>query len=611
MAVLHQSDLAAWNRCAAQYRYSMEDQRSDQNSAAAFGSVMHHSLHILERFGDLDKAIETFLHYWHPLHIDAICESVPSGGWLPRQSYGGLRRRGVDTLRKYADLIRYDDHELLALEYDFVVPLLGTPHHLAGTVDRLAVRWVKRSETVCIDDYKLGAQKWNLRHNIQGTAYAYASTRPEFWTGAQVTDVHPSRGARSYVTEGFGVDRGDELFARFDAAPRKFTWINLQAYRWVDGGYRGPQDYERLRLAVEGVLASVDAGIFPLTIDGEVCTYCFRGEERYWTSAGLATFKETVGTEQMVLSNTGAGGRWVPARIESFGVQPLMAVNLHRGRARKTVMATAEHRWLKRVRTNRTNSVTVPTQELQPGDALSFLLPRASAKVQLSPFGVAAGVVFGDGCRDRKTSKVELFGPKRSLVSFFPGSSVTVGEGITRVHSLPAFFKDLPSLHEARSYLLGWLAGYFATDGSIHKNSGQMTLSSAVREHVEFAMTVAALVGIATYGLRICAMSRELNGTVYDGPQFFVTFVRSTIPEGFLVRPDQAACWRPTDHGAERLEWRVDSVEPTERVEEVFCAVVPEHGNFVLEDWINVENCPYRKTCGGMGLPDDDHGRWR
>ena len=34
--------------------------------------------------------------------------------------------KGLDTIRKYADLIRYDDHELLATEYPFIVPIDGT-----------------------------------------------------------------------------------------------------------------------------------------------------------------------------------------------------------------------------------------------------------------------------------------------------------------------------------------------------------------------------------------------------------------------------------------------------------------------------------------------------
>lgn len=68
--------------------------------------------------------------------------------------------------------------------------------------------------------------------------------------------------------------RAEELIQRFEGKPRKFTWVNLQSFRWVDGGYRGPQDFQRLKQAVAEVLLSASEGIFPLRIDGETCRFC-------------------------------------------------------------------------------------------------------------------------------------------------------------------------------------------------------------------------------------------------------------------------------------------------------------------------------------------------
>jgi hypothetical protein len=53
---------------------------------------------------------------------------------LPRQGYSELRQKGIDTLRKYASLIAFDDHETLGLEYSFQVPIDGTWDN--GTVSR-------------------------------------------------------------------------------------------------------------------------------------------------------------------------------------------------------------------------------------------------------------------------------------------------------------------------------------------------------------------------------------------------------------------------------------------------------------------------------------------
>lgn len=288
--IVHQSDLQSWNRCPQEFRFDrIGDARKGQNSATAFGSVLHHAMHILEREKDLDVAIKTFLFYWHPMNTEAICPPIPSGGWLPMHSYGELRKRGVDTLRKYADVLRHDDHELLALEFEFVVPLHmmvnGREVFLAGTADRLAARWYRQRETLCVDDFKTGQQKWNLRHNVQGSAYAYASLQPEFWLGNTV-EGYRLLGEKpiTYISPGFSeqealddrfAHRGAELNERFSPdIARRFTWINLKSFKWVDGGFRGPQDFDRLRKAAEQLILSCDAGIFPLRIDGETCKFC-------------------------------------------------------------------------------------------------------------------------------------------------------------------------------------------------------------------------------------------------------------------------------------------------------------------------------------------------
>lgn len=273
---IHQSDLSAWDRCAAQYGYRRAGWREDSNSALAYGSVMHHALLVLETLRAEGKpfeeavkvATETFTHYWHPSNIEAICEPVPGDGWLPQQSWGILLQRGIDAVKQYADLIRYDDHELLALEFGFVVPIAGTwdddlgePHMLAGTIDRLAARHYSRKLACCVDDYKTGRDYKALRHNIQFTAYCYATTQREFWVGNAGED-------------GFGEERGNALFERFQGAGRRGTWINLRKFKFQDAGWREPRDYERFRLAVEQISMSIKADIFPLSISGENCKFC-------------------------------------------------------------------------------------------------------------------------------------------------------------------------------------------------------------------------------------------------------------------------------------------------------------------------------------------------
>jgi ATP-dependent helicase/DNAse subunit B len=275
--IVHQSDLSSWVRCPSAFMYSRQGQPGKQLSATAYGSVMHHALECFERlhrggsgsnseFTDaVDAAVETFTHYWHPTNIDTICQPVDT--WLPRQGYAELRSRGINAIRTWAALTRYDDQVLLATEYSFQVPIDGTwdedtgePHILAGTIDRLAVRKEKRRPYLAVDDFKTGVQKKYLRHNVQFTAYCYATTKPEFWSGWRGED-------------GFG-EQGAALYERFKPYARRGTWIDMKKVQPVNAGWRGPEDYRRFALAVEQITASMAADIYPLNLSGETCEYC-------------------------------------------------------------------------------------------------------------------------------------------------------------------------------------------------------------------------------------------------------------------------------------------------------------------------------------------------
>ena len=267
--IIHQSDLKSYNRCAEQHRRQLNGERGKQLSATAFGSVMHHALHTLERHRDLQLALNTFEHFWHPHNIDEVCPPVEE--WIGRQSYSSLRGKGLETIKRYWDLKRFDDEEVLALEFPFVVPIhgtwdddLGRPHELAGTVDRLSVRRYNGRETVCVDDWKTGKKPTWLKHNLQFTAYGYATTQAEFWTGNP--DHH---------TDGFGTGRGQGLFDRFATAPRKGWWINVMGGPdWIDAGLRGPRDYLRFAHCADQYAKARKHQIFALNVEGEVCQYC-------------------------------------------------------------------------------------------------------------------------------------------------------------------------------------------------------------------------------------------------------------------------------------------------------------------------------------------------
>lgn len=615
MATYHQSDLSAWSRCSAQVGYQRAGLPSKTNSAAAYGSVMHHAvLVVLERqlaqgvaFEQAVAAsVDTFLHYWSPAHIEDITEPVPADGWLPGYKYSDLRSKGVEAIRQYADLIRFDETERLATEFNFNVAIegtwdeaLGEPHRLAGSIDRLGARFYSRKPVVAVDDLKTGRDYPGLRHNIQFSAYCFATTQLSFWTGDRGED-------------GFGVERGTELYQRFLHAGRRGTWISIKQMKFLDAGWRGPTDYSRFALAIEQMHASIQADIFPLSISGAVCTYCFTGDTRAWTQNGLRRLDDLAGTTPHLLVNTGNAGEWVEAPVRSFGQAPVLAVNLARGRDTKTIRATADHRWLVRQRAHG-KPVEVTTDSLVHGQRLATLSthPRIT-KVTVSPFGAAAGLVYGDGSLEHAgggTGRIDLWGAKISLLPYFNGckaTPVTTAKGVTGMHvsGLPRAFKMRPDLSEHAGYLYGWLAGYFAADGSVSAE-GQISLSSANEADLAFAQIVATRLGIFTHEIH---GYERVGITDKISTLFKLGFAADSLRADFFLREEHLANYRP-DVVSQR-SWSVVSVEQA-GVAEVFCATVEGHENFVLEGFINVKNCDYRAICGGTGLADADHGNPR
>ena len=166
--IIHQSDLSSWTRCPQAMFLQRQGRPSIQTSALSFGTVMHYAIECFERewrtgnssWADAKTiAIETFRHYWHPMHIDAV--SKPVELWLPHQSYAGLARIGAEGIAWYAECFKDFDEELLATEFGFSVPIdgtwdydLGEPHLLNGTLDRLSARYIKRHLVLDVGDLK-------------------------------------------------------------------------------------------------------------------------------------------------------------------------------------------------------------------------------------------------------------------------------------------------------------------------------------------------------------------------------------------------------------------------------------------------------------------------
>ena len=320
--------------------------------------------------------------------------------------------------------------------------------------------------------------------------------------------------------------------------------------------------------------------------------YCLAGETGVLTWDGVRPIRELAGGTHRILTEK---GRWVEAPFRSFGVQPLMKVTLTRNRQRKALYATPEHRWLVRKgaaphRYERT------TEQLRPGHPLAWSFPHSRVRMlgELSPQGIAHGITYGDGSHFASAACVDLHGDKDAeLLKWFPLNRTYAlqthdGKPYIKVLDLPKHFKDRPSLDEAPTYLAGWLAGYIAADGHVSKD-GTCMLNSADRGDLEFVRQVCTRLGVGTYGIT----SQERTGFEGREPStlYRVHFIAEDLDERFFLISKHRDRFLAASKSWVRRGWMVESVEPTDRVDEVYCAEVEGTHNFTLEDNILTGNC--------------------
>jgi DNA primase len=314
--------------------------------------------------------------------------------------------------------------------------------------------------------------------------------------------------------------------------------------------------------------------------------HCLAGETGVLTWEGTFPIAKLAGATQWLLTTRGA---WVEAAVHSFGVQPLWAVRLQRNERHKTLYATHGHRWLVQSGPQRSSTRVQTTAELDPGDRLAWCLPSARlGDTRPLALAVAHGFTYGNGVPTPDGCTVDVSGPNpRELLAYFP-KATTQEPGRMRVGRLPRLFAQRPSLQQPPAYLYGWLAGYFAAAGWV-ATDGRASLASTNEADIDFVDTVATRLGIATYGLE----QQRRGVTAGDSPLFATAFMSSTLAGQFFVRSHHRQRFEQPQAGGrtEQPDWVVCDVAPSDRVEEVYCAVVPGTHAFVLADHLLTGNC--------------------
>lgn len=249
--IIRQSTIKQFMACPLRYKFQAEGAPREQSSALSFGSVLHECVEYLETTRDLDKATMKFEVMWSNLaNYDLAYDYL-----IPRNTHVGYLDMGRKILRDWWAIVQWEVGTVLGREYTFNVGM-GS-HTINGTIDKLKVvqqgdgTWI-----VVVEDYKTSAKQPTrdyLRHDLQFTTYAYATTRPEFWVN---------------------IPDGDKWFEELKDAPRTGEWIHLRTSKTIPAGERNAVDYNRLRYAIDQIEAAIACGIFVPDISGTNCEYC-------------------------------------------------------------------------------------------------------------------------------------------------------------------------------------------------------------------------------------------------------------------------------------------------------------------------------------------------
>lgn len=325
---------------------------------------------------------------------------------------------------------------------------------------------------------------------------------------------------------------------------------------------------------------------------------CFSGDTKYITENGIVDFESTVNTIQPVLSE----GNFINAEIKSFGEQELLELVLEQSGNKKSIYVTENHRWILSKTERGNERIEKYTKDLNKGDSIISQYGSGMSNVRPSAFGISHGIVFGDGTKNTAKNSfafIELCGIKnKELERWFPNSPKTITKKGIKISDLPRYFKNLPDLSESKSYLLGWLMGYFAADGTVKKD-GSASISSSNILNLLFVKDICCKLSIGTTPIKT-ENRVGINGIESELHHMYL--IRKTLKSQFFLIENHRN--RFNDHPITKNRnpcWKVISINKTNRYEEVFCAVVPELHSFVLEDNVLTGNCGGGCVKAGIG----------
>jgi len=312
--------------------------------------------------------------------------------------------------------------------------------------------------------------------------------------------------------------------------------------------------------------------------------YCFRGDTKILTDNGIKKLNEIVGKDIKVLNKNHG---WENATVKHFGKDVLYRLVLERYGVEKEIFTTGNHIWYVK---GKKGKVEIPTIELTEGMKIPFNTSKTWSNVTPSPFGVAHGFFTGDGYKNQDSPRANFCGDKIALLPYFTPSNINGNEREYTTIGMPKYFNQLPDLTETPSYLYGWLSGYFAADGCVD-SKGRCTISSVNRDNLEFVRNVLCVLGMPVNEIRQQIRTSNLTNT--ESTIYILTLSSDYLKEDFFILPEHKARFSDylRNNDRKKRNWIVKSVENTDVVDDVYCAVAYDTHSFTLDNNVLTHNC--------------------
>lgn len=324
---------------------------------------------------------------------------------------------------------------------------------------------------------------------------------------------------------------------------------------------------------------------------------CFSRDTEFVTDKGAKSFYDFAdGDEVNALTNYGG---FIKSKVKKYSPQKLKKLTIQRNGFYKEIKCTDNHLW----RTLQKETIVVKeTKDLSIGDVIPYIkrkwMKGANDNRYFCPLGFIHGLTFGDGTyyKEGDYCNLDLCGDSKQFLKYFKGFDWVINdsdEDKIRILYLPNYMKQMPDFEKINSeYILGFLIGWFAADGTIGENGGSRLCSSKIEQLIEIKKVIQSL-GIYTTEIRKERELNPFNNSV--SPLYGLYFVKDCLFESFFVKENHKEKYQNYINNLQKdkskVNWKVVDVEETDLVEEVWCLEVPEVQNFTLADGVNTHNC--------------------